>query len=898
MEVSACRRVLLVSFINCLVVALFLLGCAVHDKGNRIRYAADARGNPFSVHCSYTADAWRERCNGAPKKLLGLCRELSCTDRPETIALALNVAASDLGVLPSGFGELRFLSGVRGRFTLREWIREQAKGGGRNEAELLEALAFDANRNFGSDCRADRGALAEDIELPLCYARDVFVRGARGAVCSVLTTPCGRGILDEERTCCDIVPRAEGIPCGGGGRCSGSGVCVPPTKAGDVEPPVVHRGITGTEHWIDVPSADSAASFRYIKDGISISLDDVRIVDLYTQDLVLSDVHVSYSAGSEGTPFVSVVAPVQMRSLYVPRLLAKEDPEICVVAARYPELGTVLSDCSSPNTIRLSCPGETSGILCEALGNAFKVTGIDVIIAWEKMDGEPRDIHPLWLPGVCPPEICGGLGGTAGCSPPCRNFAGGCINACGELSLRTCDLLTGCPGPCMTPREVCGDGVDNDCDGVMDDDACDDRLSCTVDRCIPTIYRWTGIPDETEVRYVCDHRVADWCRDGAQCTLETCSISEPEVGHGQEALRHDDYNFCWEIRDHDWCTNTWDSCDCNGRELCDPHLDGADAASGCVPRDPPPCNTDDDLCTVELCCEENPGCRTGTTPQIHAGPVTKDCKDLRGRRLPWAPGDSTTVYCVDRYEETFLGESWKTYGIITCNDGNQCTRDACNPETGTCESRVIRGNACEGPDGRRNTADGCGVFECAWSGDARCIRSENRSAHHVSCPEQDVPGSYTRCGFSEVGEPITYRLDDWEGWCRGLIFKSCHEGACRNSGLRGVCGITTTGECPPDQGCITFHCTGDTTVKGGGIIGCQRELHSDRCSSLLPPSNRCLRATCTGDPNDHNGGVPGCQFIPEDSLCGPSTERCSDGTPPRMICQPGTGECKADCGPF
>jgi hypothetical protein len=61
-------------------------------------------------------------------------------------------------------------------------------------------------------------------------------------------------------------------------------------------------------------------------------------------------------------------------------------------------------------------------------------------------------------------------GGGAGCPDCCvAGDLGPCTTACGSAGTRTCEA-PGTWGSCGPPPEVCGNGADDDCDGVADED--------------------------------------------------------------------------------------------------------------------------------------------------------------------------------------------------------------------------------------------------------------------------------------------------------------------------------------------------------------------------------------------------------------------------------------------
>jgi S-layer homology domain len=140
--------------------------------------------------------------------------------------------------------------------------------------------------------------------------------------------------------------------------------------------------------------------------------------------------------------------------------------------------------------------------------------------------------------------------------------------------------------PDLTPDgtpEICGDGIDNNSDGLID---CDDPL-CTV-ACS------TILEDEICTDGVDNDNDGDTDCDDSDCTTHTSCVNEDDVEEDQEICTNgidddgDGYVDCidWDCSDHDFCVNDFvtpsdpETCDCNWSDLTD-DFDGTAAKGLC-----------------------------------------------------------------------------------------------------------------------------------------------------------------------------------------------------------------------------------------------------------------------------------------------------------------------------
>jgi len=194
-----------------------------------------------------------------------------------------------------------------------------------------------------------------------------------------------------------------------------------------------------------------------------------------------------------------------------------------------------------------------------------------------------------------------------------------------------------------------------------DEASCDDEDPCTIDTCVDGV----GCFHEPASGEVCD--------DGNPCTSgDTCVEGECIGGEG---------TICPD--DGDPCTTSWcdavAGCVTGWADIGTPCDDGNQCTDGdyckfggCWGGDEVVCTTDNE-CTEATC---NPAVGCVETP----------------RRGPCEDGDPCTVQDYCDAGSCVPGET------NACDDGNDCTADACHPHTGCTHTLVADGAPCEDGD--------------------------------------------------------------------------------------------------------------------------------------------------------------------------------------------------------
>jgi len=553
----------------------------------------------------------------------------------------------------------------------------------------------------------------------------------------------------------------------------------------------------------------------------------------------------------------------------------------------------------------------------------------------------------------------------------CRteNNTGTCtgVRRCGEEGLSACDARE-------ASYEVC-DLIDNDCNGKVDDLAadkpcqianhhgvCPGRPSCAGEE---VVCQGEGAGPENcdGLDNDCDGAVDEGHPDADGDGSADCV--DPDDDNDE---RPDEADNCQKNPNADQADLDEDGLG----DACDSDLDGDGyiADSDCAPRDrathpgaPELCNgLDDDCdglvdedvaacddglrCTVDLCDPSGGGCLHVTEPSVCAdnNPCTDDaCSPQVGcvnrARPGWPPcddGDPNTVNDAC-WEGVCRGQgvAGVCKSFADCNDGNPCTQDICEPATGKCrhDAQALAGLACDADGDGCTVGDRCvlGVCEAGApmrceAADGPCWRSACRStgAHSLECATEPAPAG-TSCWD---GSPCTL-VDtcDGAGACRG---RALSDGCCRDDAdcddgvpctadachpASGVCRHTPQPDgalCDADGDACT---QGDMCVAGvckvGHPVDCESapgaaphgQCQVRVCTSLSSTEHACaIRPAPPGSPCDDNnpcttndycslagtcagGGLSGA--------CCHSNEECDDGNPCTAgTCDPANGQCK------
>ena len=476
-------------------------------------------------------------------------------------------------------------------------------------------------------------------------------------------------------------------------------------------------------------------------------------------------------------------------------------------------------------------------------------------------------VLPQCIPdsGVC---ACTPKAIEAGLTTPCafENDAGICagVRACTEAELGPCDAQE----PAV---ETCND-FDDDCDGDVDEDTCDDGNPCTEDACQGT----DG----------CDHMALDGveCPDGNLCTVSDVCTQGICVGEPKDC---EDDNPCTD----DWCDADTGLCehednvaDCDDGDPCTV----ADECNGGICAGTPvacDCVTDEDCGKLEDgdLCNGTLYCDTGSIPHLckvdpdttiscppPAGPdapcLDTACDPETGacgfaeanEGYPCEEGDPCTVGDICEKGECIPGVD------TNCNDGNPCTDDSCMPGVG-CQNTP---NAAPCEDG-----DICTVGD-------QCVAGECEHGPQIACDDgnpctDDTCDSTVGC----VHTPNTAVCDDGNlcteiGTCDGGV---CQPGKAITCDDEDVC---TDNTCAPAIGCVFTH---NTALCDDG----------NPCTS----PDVCSGGICGGGPVDCGDGnictddgcdpVTGCVHTPNTASCDDGNactvaDACAGGA-----CQPG-----------
>ncbi len=469
------------------------------------------------------------------------------------------------------------------------------------------------------------------------------------------------------------------------------------------------------------------------------------------------------------------------------------------------------------------------------------------------------------LAGVC---SCTQTAVALALATPCTksNELGTCsgLRVCTDAGLTDCDAKL--PAP-----EVCN-GLDDDCDGTIDDVACDDGNDCTEDTCDPV----AGCSQVALDGPSCND--LDKCTTGDTCVAGLCVGTPVKCNDGNPCT--DD--LCDELTGCTFPDNTSPCDDDNPCTLADQCQEGT-----CVPGPAITCN-DNNPCTADICdaaagclyqpiagpCSDGNPCTVGD--QCQKGQcawqellncddgnlcTTDGCDPLLG-----CVHEPNTLPCNDNslctLGDVCAGGECKAGATLNCNDSNPCTDDLCNPLVGC--THTFGSAPCDDLDPCTVT-DICSSGSCVGTGLADC--NDNNPCTDDFC--SPMAGCSHQANTAPCDDGNLCTLAD-----------QCHASTCKPGALL-VCNDNnpcTKDACLAGQGCTFTPQNG--TCDDGNQCTFDDHCSQGKCTSDQPvecdDGNPCTTDVCLP------GG--GCTFVPNQASCDDG-DLCTTGD----ICQ--LGEC-------
>ena len=356
---------------------------------------------------------------------------------------------------------------------------------------------------------------------------------------------------------------------------------------------------------------------------------------------------------------------------------------------------------------------------------------------------------------------------------------------------------------------------------------CDDENPCTSESCdseLGCVYQSNTVP----------------CDDGDPCTLnDQCANGECLAGAGANC---DDGNPCTDdlCGDDGACQHVSNEADCDDGNACT--LGDHCAAGNCVHSALVQCD-DEDLCTNDS-CDPGLGCLQLFNQAF--------CDD----------GDVCTLG-----DKCALGVC--TGGALqTCNDGNPCTDDSCDPDDG-CQylpnqAECDDSNAC-------TSADHCAGGAC-------------KGGAQIACDDDNIcTGDSCDIELGCVYEFNAVPCDDGDLCTMG---ENCDLGDCTGGGPVNCNDgdVCTDDLCQPEVGCT--HELNNAPCSDGNAC-----TENDQCGGGICSPGGLLDCddenVCTADSCD---SVAGCEYAPADGDCEDGNQCTVNDTCGDSQCQPGDPE--------
>jgi slime mold repeat-containing protein len=385
----------------------------------------------------------------------------------------------------------------------------------------------------------------------------------------------------------------------------------------------------------------------------------------------------------------------------------------------------------------------------------------------------------------------------------CHPTTGQCLHA-QVPGGTTCDDDSVCTG-----NDACANGPNGyRCYGTpLTGQACDDNNPCSVaDRCQSDgrggAY-CNGDPLECSDGNACTYDQCDYpagtcrswpypCDDGNPCSTDTCSQAAGgcQYTYAEEGSVCNDFNPCTvaDVCQGGYCSGA--PVDCDDGNLCT--ADYCDYGTGACVHQTTDCN-DVNACTDDSCNPATGQCQNVPRPNGASCDDQSACTQDEACTDGQCTGVATTCNdgdpCTTDVCDPSTGQC--VFVPVSCVDSNPCTADSCDPETGQCRHTPLPPGAQCDDNNLCTHDDFCNIFG-SCSG-IQVVCNDNNTCTNEFCNS----GSGT-CQYFPISGPC----DDGNA-C--TTFDFCNNGQCTGSAVPCNDGDPCTADsCDPATGQCTF----------------------------------------------------------------------------------------------